>query len=132
MDSPLTAPVAVLVPVPDPSEGLLWYQRAFPTAVVESLPDSDFKVLSINHFQIEVVPSDAKLPTGMAGTVLYWQFDDLLQAIKHFQSLGSTLYRGPLQIEQGMGMCQMTDTFGNLIGLRGLFNQNLDAGTQAI
>ena len=26
---------------------------------------------------------------------------------------------GPMDIENGQAMCQMTDTFGNLIGLRG-------------
>ncbi|TOL44982.1 glyoxalase/bleomycin resistance/dioxygenase family protein, partial [Vibrio parahaemolyticus] len=37
----------------------------------------------------------------------------------HFQKLGARLYRGPMEIEDGLSMCQVEDPFGNLIGLRG-------------
>ena len=54
----------------------------------------------------------------MSGTICYWKVDDLSVAIDHLLALGSHIHRGPMQIEGGMGMCQVTDTFGNLIGLR--------------
>jgi len=37
------------------------------------------------------------------------------------EKLGASLYRGPMPIEDGLGMCQLADPFGNLLGLRGLF-----------
>lgn len=112
-------PIAVMVPVADWDAGFSWYQKAFPKAKILLLPEFNFRALDIDGFVIEVVSSDDKVSNAMAGTVLYWQVDNLQAAIKHFKSLGSLVYRGPMQIEQGLGMCQVTDTFGNLIGLRG-------------
>ncbi len=114
-------PTALMVPVPDWEAGLAWYQRAFPDAELISLPELDFRVLQVGEFLIEVVSSDEKVPSGMSGTICYWGVDDLIVAIDRFLALGSHVHRGPMQIENGMGMCQMTDTFGNLIGLRGKY-----------
>ena len=36
-----------------------------------------------------------------------------------FEAAGATLYRGPLAIESGQGVCQFADPFGNLFGLVG-------------
>lgn len=79
--------------------------------------------MRIGDFLIEVVRADDKIPGGKAGTVLYWAVADLIEAVAHFESLGSEVYRGPMPIEDGQGMCQVTDPFGNLIGLRGPFNK---------
>lgn len=116
-------PTALLVHVRDWESGFSWYQEAFPEASIVELPEFEFKALRIGEFVIEVVRSDEKVPSGRAGTVLYWSVGDLLEAIAHFRRLGSELYRGPMQIEDGLGMCQVTDPFGNLIGLRGPFNK---------
>lgn len=112
-------PAALLVHVPDWEVGLAWYRKAFPGAAVLELPEFGFRALRIGDFAIEVVCSDETVPSGRAGTVLYWAVEDLVKAIAHFCRLGSNIYRGPMQIEDGLGMCQITDPFGNLIGLRG-------------
>jgi len=83
------------------------------------LEESDFNVLDIDGFLLELVQSDEKVDAGKAGTVLYWAVPNLSEAIAHFESHGAALYRGPMTIENGLGMCQMEDPFGNLIGLRG-------------
>ncbi|PJE57248.1 VOC family protein [Marinomonas sp. BSi20584] len=116
-------PAALLVHVCDWEKGFNWYQKAFPSAVPVDFPDFDFRALQMQGFMIEVVRSDEKVPSGKAGTVLYWSVTDLVEAIEHFRALGSEVYRGPMQIENGLGMCQVTDPFGNLIGLRGPFNK---------
>ena len=114
-------PLAIMIHVPEVDAGIAWYTKAFPQAKKVLLPGSGIDALKIGNFLIEVVESDEKVSSGKSGTVLYWQVDNLLVAMGHFQGLGSHIHRGPLKIEQGMGMCQLTDTFGNLIGLRGVF-----------
>ncbi|HCG7089390.1 TPA: glyoxalase/bleomycin resistance/dioxygenase family protein [Vibrio parahaemolyticus] len=108
-------PVALLVYVPDVEIGLQWYQQAFPEAVPMHLPNFDFTVLDVNGFFIEIVQSDDKVSEGKKGTVLYWSVSEL----SRFEALGASLYRGPMEIENGLSMCQLEDPFGNLIGLRG-------------
>ncbi|MDX8425330.1 VOC family protein, partial [Vibrio parahaemolyticus] len=39
--------------------------------------------------------------------------------LSRFEAIGASLYRGPMEIENGLSMCQLEDPFGNLIGLRG-------------
>ena len=110
-----------MIHVPNWKVALAWYTKAFPEAVLVSTPNAQFGALQLGHFLIEIVESDQKVSSGESGTVLYWEVDDLLVAMEQFKELGSRTYRGPMQIENGMGMCQITDTFGNLIGLRGKF-----------
>ncbi|WP_341663251.1 glyoxalase/bleomycin resistance/dioxygenase family protein [Vibrio sp.] len=112
-------PVALLVHVPDVSVGLKWYQKAFPLASPRYLPEFDFTVLDIKGFSLEIVQADSKVSAGKSGTVLYWLVDSVRESIDFLQSIGATLYRGPMEIEQGQSICQMEDPFGNLIGLRG-------------
>jgi len=112
-------PVAMLIHVEDIKAGLDWYTKAFPLARIKCLPDSDFTVLDINGFQLEVVQADEKVGAGKCGTVLYWQVKNLTQSLQHLMAIGAVLYRGPLDIEDQLSMCQVADPFGNLIGLRG-------------
>ncbi len=111
-------PAALLVHVPDVEAGLNWYKRAFPDAVPVYLEQCDFTVLEINGFSLEIVQADEKVKSGKAGSVLYWSVPNLPKAILHFENIGAKLYRGPMEIEGGVVMCQVEDPFGNLIGLR--------------
>ncbi len=112
-------PSAVLVHVPDVAKGLQWYKKAFPEAVPIYHSDVDFTVLDLNGFSLEIVQVDEKVGSGKNGTVIYWSVDNLSAALAHFEALGAYLYRGPMEIESGLFMCQVEDPFGNLIGLRG-------------
>lgn len=102
-------PIAILIHAPDWEAGFSWYQKAFPDAVVVKLPEFDFRALRIGDFFIEIVRADEKVSSGKSGTVLYWKVPDLLAAIEHFENLGSEIYRGPMAIKKGQGMCQVTD-----------------------
>ena len=116
----LTEPIAaVLVHVSDVEAGLAWYQRAFPTAVRSTVESTDFEYLAIDGVQLELVPSDEKVSSGACGSVVYWRVTNFEVALQRFQSIGATLYRGPMQIEGGQRMCQVRDPWGNCIGLRG-------------
>ena len=116
----MTGPIAaVMIHVADPTAGLEWYEQAFAGAVRRLLPGSDFVFLEYGGVLLELVPVDAKVASGAAGSVVYWQVPDFSAALTHFQSLGAELYRGPLDIEDGQRMGQVRDPWGNLIGLRG-------------
>jgi predicted enzyme related to lactoylglutathione lyase len=108
---------AVMIHVSDVQAALDWYQRAFPMAARKTVGGFDFLV--VDDIQIEIVPADEKVSSGPAGTVVYWRVKDFDRALAHMQSVGSVLYRGPLEIENDLRMCQVRDPWGNCIGLRG-------------
>lgn len=117
-DSPVAA---VMVHVADVVSALIWYQRAFPTAARRVAPGADFEFLQVGNVQLEFFPADEKVRAGPAGSVVYWHVASLNQAFLHFTELGASMYRGPMQIEDRLGMCQVLDPWGNCIGLRGLY-----------
>lgn len=110
---------AVLVHVPDWREGLSWYMKAFPEARLVKIPEFDFEYLNLNGINVEIVKADEKVGSGTNGTVVYWEVDSFDSTKFHLKSIGATLYRGPMNIENGLRMCQLKDPFGNLLGLRG-------------
>ncbi len=110
---------AILVHVADVEAGLTWYQRAFPRAERQRLPAFDFEYLKIGSIHLEIVQADEKVASGAAGSVVYWQVEDFDRALSHFNAIGAPLYRGPLEIEDDLWMCQVRDPWGNCIGLRG-------------
>lgn len=115
-----TEPIAaVLVHVSDVQAGLAWYQQAFSSAVRLQVEATGFEFLSIRGVQLELVPSDEEVASGACGSVVYWHVANLQSALEHMQCIGAKLYRGPMQIEDGLSMCQVRDPWGNCIGLRG-------------
>ena len=114
-------PEALLVHVPNVDDALSWYKKAFPAATEEPIAESKVAVLNLNGFYLEIVPADNKVGYGKSGTVMYFSVKDLKQLISRFEAIGATLYRGPINIENGLSMCQLEDPFGNLIGFRGKF-----------
>jgi len=120
MADPASSPIAaVMVHVASVDEAMAWYQRAFPNAVRRRLLTPAFEFLVVNGIRLEFVPADAKVASGPAGTVVYWQVPDFDDALQHLQDIGARLYRGPMPIEDGQAMCQVQDPWGNCIGLRG-------------
>lgn len=110
---------AVMIHVPNPAQGLAWYERAFSNAIRQRIEGQDFECLRVGDVRIEIVQADEKVASGPAGTVVYWEVESLTQALTHLQAIGATLYRGPLAIEDKLSMCQVQDPWGNCIGLRG-------------
>jgi len=118
----VTTIAAVMIHVADVPSALAWYEQAFPEcrrAIVRDFDGSDFEHLRLGDLQIEIVPADAKVGAGAAGSVVYWRVADFDAALARLQALGATLYRGPGAIEDGESMCQLRDPWGNCIGLRG-------------
>lgn len=71
----------------------------------------------IANSTIGIHPSDDKVSSGVAGQVTYWRVSDIKESIKHFQSHGCSLFRGPICGVDKVWICQLTDPFGNVWGL---------------
>ena len=110
---------AVLIHVPDPAAGLVWYQLAFPQSIKNTVQEFAFDYLQVGDVRIEIVAADDKVSSGPSGTVVYWHVENIKISISALEAIGATLFRGPLNIENGESMCQMQDPWGNCIGLRG-------------
>jgi predicted enzyme related to lactoylglutathione lyase len=58
------------------------------------------------------------LGTGPAGTVTYWQVDDVVAAFDRLLSLGATALQPPTELSRGFMIASVVDPFGNVLGLR--------------
>ena len=119
MNPTVAVPCAVMVHVPDQAAGFAWYRNAFPEAKLGRVEEHDFEYLQVGEMRIEVVAADEKVSSGAAGSVIYWQVQDMDLWVQHLLACGAVLYRGPMNIEHGLRMCQVRDPWGNCIGIRG-------------
>ncbi len=119
MEHPVAVVCAVLVHVPDRAAGLAWYRKAFPEARLRRGVECDFEYLQVGEVRIEVVSADEKVGSGAAGSVVYWQVEDMEHRLRHLLASGAVLYRGPMNTEQAQRVCQARDPWGNCIGIRG-------------
>ena len=110
---------SILIYVDHPEEGLIWYQKAFPEANKRLISELDFVYLDYMGVMLEIVPADNKVSSGAAGSVVYWQTDNFQKRLDYLLEIGATLYRGPMDVERGLRMCQVMDLWGNCIGLKG-------------
>jgi predicted enzyme related to lactoylglutathione lyase len=116
---PINPIAAVMVHVSNVDAALAWYLQAFPEAIRTTARGTDFVYLCVGDIQLELVLADEKVSSGAAGSVVYWQVANFEESLHWLQVLGANLYRGPMQIEANLSMCQVKDPWGNCIGLRG-------------
>nr|WP_316644449.1 VOC family protein [uncultured Roseateles sp.] len=116
----LSPVAAVMVHVSDVETGLAWYRQAFPSSVRTVARANGFEFLAVDGVQLEIVLADEKVASGAAGSVVYWHVANFDAALAHLHSIGAVLYRGPMQVENGLNLCQVRDPWGNCIGIRGL------------
>ncbi|KTC42826.1 hypothetical protein AO265_38260 [Pseudomonas sp. ABAC61] len=114
-DSPI---IAVMIHAADWRAATTWYAQAFPDARRIVHEPDDFGHLQLAGLSLEIVPCDAKVDQGPAGSVVYWRVQDLPAEVRRLSALGGRLYRGPMAIEGGERICQVQDPWGNCIGLR--------------
>ena len=95
-----------------------WYSQLFGIEITW-LKNPEHFFIRIGNQDIWFHQADAKVPAGAAGQVAYWQVQDFDAVLERAIKLGATLYRGPLDREDGSYMCQVQDPEGNLIGLIG-------------
>jgi predicted enzyme related to lactoylglutathione lyase len=110
----------VLMFVPSVRIAADWYASLL--KVPATFFDDNFARISIGGARLCFHLADAKVSAGRSGQVAYWRVASLVDGIRQFESAGATLYRGPLAIESGQGICQLADPFGNLFGLIGAYD----------
>ena len=115
--------ITVMIHASNWREGLDWYQSIFPGCIRHQETDGEFEFISVGEFAIEVVQADSKVSSGCAGTVVYWQTNDFNARLRFLLSKGATLFRGPMDLKNGVRMCQVLDPFGNPFGIRGYSKQ---------
>ena len=62
-------------------------------------------------------PADEKYPGGIGGTSVYWEVEDLNEAVAYLTGRGARLYRGPARTVLGAAVALMLDPFGCTVGL---------------
>jgi predicted enzyme related to lactoylglutathione lyase len=107
-----------MIHVPDWKNGLPWYQQAFPNAEVKKIQAKNRKYLEFDGIDIELVNCDERAPSGVAGSVVYWGVDDFDHRLEYLISIGASLFRGPIEINGKLRICQVKDPFGNVFGIR--------------
>ena len=110
----------VLMFVPSVRSAAAWYSSVL--ELPAKFVDEHFAIIAVGSAQLCFHRADSKVPSGRAGQVAYWRVPTLQAAIDRLGKAGAELYRGPLAIEPGQGICQIADPFGNLFGLVGAYN----------
>ncbi len=94
-----------------------WYSSALGLPI--ACLDDNFGYIKVGSYKLCFHVADEKANAGHRGQVAYWRVSSLAQACALLERAGATTYRGPLAIGNGEAVCQMSDPFGNLLGLIG-------------
>lgn len=116
----------VLLFVTDIDTAAKWYAEIFDTSV--QFENAQYAFIRTPNVLIGFHPADTKCPGGVGGSVVYWEVDDINQAVKYLQERGAVLYRGPIKTDFGAEAAILIDPFGCLIGL----NHSTEASLRAI
>jgi catechol 2,3-dioxygenase-like lactoylglutathione lyase family enzyme len=107
----------VVMFVPAVRAAAAWYSSALGLPI--AFLDDNFGYIKVGSSQLCFHVADEKADAGHRGQVAYWRVSSLSETRALLEQAGATLYRGPLVIGNGEAICQMSDPFGNLLGLVG-------------
>ena len=107
----------VIVPAPDLAAVKAWY-----TAVLGIAPyfDQPFYVgFNVGGFELGLDPNAAPVSASRpaSGPVAYWGVPDAAAALARLVSLGAVEVSGVQDVGEGIRVAQVTDPFGNPIGI---------------
>jgi predicted enzyme related to lactoylglutathione lyase len=105
----------VIYHVADLDRAKAWYAMAF---AQQPYFDEPFYVgFNIAGYELGLNPDHSVARPGPGGAVAYWRVADIERAVEHFQVVGAAL-RAPIQnVGGGIRVAEVTDPFGNMIGL---------------
>jgi predicted enzyme related to lactoylglutathione lyase len=106
---------SVVLFVADIDAAARWYADVFATDVQRE--NARYAFIRAPGVYIGFHPADERCPGGVGGTTVYWEVDDLKEAIEFLGQRGARLHRGPGVTEFGAGAAMLIDPFGCTIGL---------------
>jgi len=101
--------------VSDLTRAKAWYAEAFRQ---QPYFDEPFYVgFNITGYELGLVPDQSASRPGPGGVVAYWRVGEIGPAVQHFVSAGATVAGQIQDVGSGIKVAELSDPFGNLIGL---------------
>jgi predicted enzyme related to lactoylglutathione lyase len=101
----------------DLPSGIAWYRELLGSDPVDVRPQ--LAMFQVGSARLTVhVNDDDNESGGVAGSVAYWDVDDVDAVVAGCVNRGGSAHRGPKTIFSGERLGQVLDPFGNLIGFR--------------
>jgi uncharacterized glyoxalase superfamily protein PhnB len=95
-----------------------WYGELLGTEPVEAYRDR-LATFAVGGTRLTLRDNDDyNENASTAGTVPYWDVDDVDAVVAACVQRGAAVHRGPATIFTGDRLCQLRDPFGNLLGVR--------------
>lgn len=116
---------SVVIFVANIDKAAAWYAELFQTEIRRE--NSQYAFIKTPGGLLGFHPLDSKCPGGPGGTTVYWEVEDLQEAIKVLEKRGAVLYRGPISTSFGARAAMLLDPFGCTIGLNQSTEQSLHA-----
>lgn len=113
-----------IYPVPDLQAAKEWYGEVFG---VRPYFDQPFYVgFSIGGFELGLLPEGEP---GTQGSRVYWGVEDIEAEVARITGLGAKIHSAIEEVGEGIKTAELTDPYGNLLGL--IYNPvfSLDDGT---
>lgn len=110
----------VLVFAADPRRSAGWWAEVLDVPARFDIDgESVYAWVDIAGVELGFHPADPERNPPGASTVPYWGVDDLDVVRDRLLAAGCARHRGPLVVEAGRRICQLTDPFGFVFGLDG-------------
>lgn len=98
--------------VSDLPSGIAWYRELLGSDPVEVKPQ--LAMFQVGDARLTVhVDDEFNVSAGLAGSVAYWDVDDVDSVVARCVARGGEAHRGPKTIFSGERLCQLLDPFGN-------------------
>ena len=102
----------VIYPVGDLAKAKLWFSEVFGRAPYFDQP---FYVgFAIGGFELGLVPDGVP---GSQGSVAFWGVDDIDREVARIVGMGAAVHHAVQDVGEGIRVAELTDPFGNLLGL---------------
>ena len=105
----------VIYHVTDLDRAKAWYAAAFDR---QPYFDEPFYVgFNIAGYELGLNPDRSTRRPGPGGSVAYWRVENIERAVEHFLTSGALLASAVQDVGGGIKVAEVTDPFGNVIGL---------------